>query len=182
MSARQRLAKLATAIRTCKKCRLHRTRRTPVVGEGSPEANYMFVGEAPGREEDLQGRPFVGAAGRILTEALQNSGITREEVYITNIVKCRPPGNRDPAPDEVSACLPYLLAQIDIIKPAGICLLGRIALNAILGLNSISRARGRFFKWDKIKVFPTYHPAATIYKPDLRDIFFSDIKRFFTEV
>ena len=178
MSVERELAELVNAIQSCRKCRLHKTRRMPVVGEGRLDAMYMFVGEAPGREEDLQGRPFVGAAGRILTDALLSAGVAREEVYITNVVKCRPPGNRKPMPDEVSACLPYLLEQIRLIRPMGICLLGQVALSAILGLGSITRARGRFFEWKGIKVFPTYHPAATIYRPELREIFFSDIKRF----
>ena len=136
----------------------------------------MFIGEAPGAEEDRQGRPFVGAAGRLLTEALSLAGFRREEVFITNIVKCRPPGNRVPTNEERNACIPYLLRQMELIKPRIVCLLGRTPLETLIGPYSISKMRGKVVEKMGYKFFLTYHPAAAIYNPQLKQQFFDDIK------
>jgi uracil-DNA glycosylase family 4 len=151
----------------CKRCPLWENRNHLVFGEGDPHAQLMFVGEAPGREEDLQGRPFVGQAGRILTQFLQGIGLSRDEVYIANILKCRPPGNRTPQSQETEACLPFLLKQIQAIQPRIICTLGAIATQTLLGQKaSITRIRGQSLPWRwGIKLFPTFHPAYLLRNP-----------------
>lgn len=144
----------------CGGCALCAGRRTIVFGTGNPNARLMFVGEGPGFEEDRQGEPFVGAAGKRLNRWIERIGLSREAVYIANIVKCRPPGNRAPLPEEAAACLPYLLRQIRAIRPAVLCTLGAVALNFLLGNDErITRARGRWRELDGIPVLPTYHPA-----------------------
>ncbi|WP_457568355.1 uracil-DNA glycosylase [Desulfurobacterium sp.] len=146
----------------CEKCRLAETRNNVVFGEGNPRTNLMFIGEAPGEQEDLQGRPFVGRAGQLLTRFLNLFGIERERVYITNIVKCRPPGNRNPQPDEIKACYPYLEKQIELIEPRVILCLGAFAARTVLNLpekTPISKIRGREFKIKNYSVIPTFHPA-----------------------
>ena len=144
----------------CRRCPLCAGRTNVVFGVGNPRARLMFVGEGPGVEEDRQGEPFVGAAGKLLTRWIERIGMTRQDVYIGNIVKCRPPGNRAPFPDEAAACLPYLRRQIRAIRPAVICTLGAVALNHLLGNNDrITRARGTWRDLDGIPVLPTYHPA-----------------------
>ncbi|SNR80395.1 uracil-DNA glycosylase [Desulfurobacterium atlanticum] len=156
------LEKLKEEILKCKKCRLAQTRTNVVFGEGNPKANLMFVGEAPGEQEDLQGRPFVGRAGQLLTRFLNLFGIDRDRVYITNIIKCRPPKNRNPNPDEIKACYPYLEKQIEIIKPKVIICLGAFAARTILNLpekTAISKIRGKEFNINGITVIPTFHPA-----------------------
>jgi uracil-DNA glycosylase family 4 len=145
---------------TCRRCALCSGRRNVVFGVGNPRARLMFVGEGPGMEEDRQGEPFVGAAGKRLTRWINRIGFAREEVYIANVVKCRPPDNRTPLPEEAAACLPYLRRQIRAIRPEVICTLGGVALNFLLGNNDrITRARGRWRDLDGIPVLPTYHPA-----------------------
>lgn len=145
---------------SCRRCPLCKGRRTVVFGVGNPRARLLFVGEGPGEEEDRQGEPFVGAAGRRLTQWIQRIGLSRGDVYIANIVKCRPPGNRAPLPEEAAACLPFLRRQIRAIRPAVICTLGAVALNFLLGNNDrITRARGQWRDLDGIPVLPTYHPA-----------------------
>ncbi|HIQ24186.1 MAG TPA: uracil-DNA glycosylase [Pyrodictium delaneyi] len=170
--------RLVEEIRSCTKCRLYKTRRNPVPGEGPITARVMVVGEAPGRNEDLQGRPFVGAAGQLLTRLLELAGLRREEVYITNIVKCRPPGNRDPQEDEVEACLPYLLRQIQLIRPRLIIAVGRHAAKRLLELaghrwQSMSAQHGKVYQGSiagvELMIAVTYHPAAALYKPPLRE-------------
>ena len=144
----------------CRRCPLCSGRTNVVFGVGNPRARLMFVGEGPGAEEDRQGEPFVGAAGRLLTKWIERIGIARQDVYIANIVKCRPPGNRAPLPEEAAACLPYLRRQIRAIRPEIICTLGAVALNHLLGNNDrITRARGNWRDLDGIPVLPTYHPA-----------------------
>ncbi len=173
----EELDKIAEEIITCKKCPLHKRRTNAVPGEGSYNAEVMFIGEAPGAEEDRQGRPFVGAAGKLLTEALTRAGFRREEVFITNIVKCRPPNNRVPTSGEREACLPYLMRQIELIGPRVICLLGRTPLETLIGPYSISKMRGRVMEKNGRKFFLTYHPAAAIYNPSLKEQFFKDIEK-----
>ncbi len=154
------LSQLEQAVKTCGRCVLSRTRRSVVFGEGSEHARLVFVGEAPGQEEDEQGRPFVGRAGKLLDQMIERIGLRREEVFICNVLKCRPPQNRDPEPDEVNACKGYLFAQLDIIKPEVICTLGKHAYNTLLGVDErITRIRGVATQWRGTKVLPTYHPS-----------------------
>ncbi|MCL4501334.1 MAG: uracil-DNA glycosylase [Deltaproteobacteria bacterium] len=144
----------------CQRCKLYAGAKSLVFGEGSPTARLMFIGEAPGAEEDLQGRPFVGAAGQLLNNLLNKLGLEREEVYITNVVKSRPPGNRNPEPDEIEACLPFLKMQITAIKPRVIVALGKIATHALLGATEpITKIRGKWQRYDHIRVMPTFHPS-----------------------
>ncbi len=177
------LDEIGEEIRRCKRCPLHLTRTNAVPGEGNPRARIVFVGEAPGRNEDLQGRPFVGAAGKLLTELLEKIGLTREEVFITNVVKCRPPNNRDPRPEEISACLPFLERQLRIIDPEVIVALGRHSALTLLKLagkeeRSIMRIRGKVFDVEifgrRRKIIPTLHPAAALYNPKLRPLLEKD--------
>ncbi len=144
----------------CRRCKLYAGAKNLVCGEGSPNARLMFIGEAPGAEEDLEGRPFVGPAGQVLNNLLNKLNLNREEVYITNVVKRRPPGNRDPLPGEIEACLPYLLQEIKAVRPRVIVTLGKVATNALLGLKEpISGLRGRWQQYDHIRVMPTFHPS-----------------------
>jgi DNA polymerase len=145
----------------CRRCKLWRNRNRIVFGEGSPDARLVFVGEGPGREEDHEGRPFVGEAGKMLTRIITKvMGLTRDDVYICNVVKCRPPGNRDPEADEIAACLPFLTAQLSAIRPEVICILGRVAGTVLLGKGfKITRDRGQWFVYNGMPVMPTFHPA-----------------------
>ena len=154
------LEKLSNHIGDCRRCKLYKGRTNLVFGEGLSSARLVFVGEGPGKEEDMTGRPFVGEAGRLLTKIIEAMGLTRAKVYICNIVKCRPPGNRDPESDEIEACIPFLEQQIRIIKPEVICILGRIAGQSLLGSDfRITRDRGKWFSFMGIPVMPTFHPA-----------------------
>jgi len=176
------LEEIRLRVQGCKACRLYTTRRNPVLGEGNPHAILVFVGEAPGGEEDLQGRPFVGKAGELLTRIIQAMGLQREEVYITNIVKCRPPGNRNPRPDEIEACLPYLFEQFEIIRPKIICALGSIAAQTLLGTKEkITSLRGRFHPWKGMLVMPTYHPAFLLRNPQFKRDVWEDVKMIMEE-
>ncbi|MXY59376.1 MAG: uracil-DNA glycosylase [Chloroflexi bacterium] len=162
------LLALHQQIHTCQECALHRARTNAVPGEGAPNASLMFIGEGPGFNEDRQGRPFVGPAGQFLDELLLSIGLKREDVFITNMVKCRPPNNRDPFPGEISACSRYLDAQIDSIKPTVIVPLGRHALARWFPRDSISKVRARPRVFDGITIFPLYHPAAALHNGALR--------------
>jgi len=162
------LEALAERISICTLCPLSKSRTMAVPGEGRRDAEVMFVGEGPGVDEDRLGRPFVGAAGRHLDTLLSKIGLKREEVYITNVVKCRPPGNRVPTWDEREACRPYLEEQIMLIKPVLICPLGNTALETLTGRFSISRFHGKLFEKDERLFFPMYHPAAALHNPDLK--------------
>jgi DNA polymerase len=154
------LEEIRREILACRRCALCSGRSNVVFGVGNPRARLMFVGEGPGEEEDRQGEPFVGAAGRRLTQWIHRIGLARQDVYIANIVKCRPPGNRAPLPEEAAACLPYLRRQIRAIRPEVICTLGAVALNFLLGNNDrITRVRGQWRDLDGIPLLPTYHPA-----------------------
>ena len=149
---------------TCTRCRLSQGRTQVVYGVGDPNADLMFIGEAPGFHEDKQGEPFVGAAGQLLNQLLAEIGIAREDVYINNTVNCRPPGNRDPLPDELEACKPWLDERVAIIDPAVVVTLGNWATRYILGKQvSISRVRGQRFPWSGRTVIPTFHPAAVLH-------------------
>lgn len=176
-----RLEEIAEKVRKCEKCPLHKSRRKAVPGEGNEGARVMLIGEAPGMNEDEMGRPFVGAAGRLLDELLASIGIERREVFITNVVKCRPPNNRDPKPEEIEACLPYLIEQVSAIDPEFIVALGRHSAGVLLGSGvSIMRVRGRIYEievFGKIrKVMPTLHPAAALYNPRLRSLIEEDFE------
>ncbi|MCX8159667.1 MAG: uracil-DNA glycosylase [Candidatus Saccharicenans sp.] len=152
--------RLIRKIMGCQACPLFKGRTQAVPGEGNRQARLMFVGEAPGRDEDLQGRPFVGRAGQLLTRIIQAMGFSREEVYIANVIKCRPPENRTPRPDEVKACSPYLLRQIDLIRPKVIVALGKVATDFLLqSPKSMSELRGNFGEFQGIPVMPTFHPS-----------------------
>jgi uracil-DNA glycosylase len=176
------LEKIATDVRGCPLCKLARTRKNAVPGEGQTSAKIMFIGEAPGRSEDEKGKPFVGAAGRILDNLLKKAGIERSQVFITNIVKCRPPNNRVPEEDELIACRPYLDRQIALIKPKVICILGRTAYSSILGGSSITASRGKIIERSGQKYFSTFHPAAVIYNKSLRSTLEADLKRLAAEI
>jgi uracil-DNA glycosylase len=176
------LEKIAGDVRGCPLCKLARTRKNAVPGEGQISAKIMFIGEAPGRSEDEKGKPFVGAAGRILDNVLKNAGIERSQVFITNIVKCRPPNNRVPEEDELIACRPYLDRQIALIKPKVICILGRTAYSSILGGNSITANRGKIVERSGQKYFSTFHPAAVIYNKSLRSRLEDDLKKLAEEI
>jgi len=180
------LEKIAREVAECRKCSLWKTRTNPVPGEGPQDAEVMLVGEAPGRSEDQQGRPFVGAAGKLLSELLAAAGLSREEVYITNVLKCRPPGNRDPLPSEIEACTPFLDRQISHIRPKLICTLGRFSAAYILSRigvkpRAIASIHGKAFKgtldYGEATVVAMYHPAAALYKPPLREAMFRDWSR-----
>ncbi|HEX2556784.1 MAG TPA: uracil-DNA glycosylase, partial [Nitrososphaera sp.] len=169
-------------VRGCPLCKLARTRKNAVPGEGQLAAKIMFVGEAPGRSEDEKGRPFVGAAGRILDDMLKKAGIERSEVFITNVVKCRPPGNRVPEEDEAEACRPYLDRQIALIRPRVICILGRTAYSSLLGGSSITANRGKIVEKAGQKYFLTIHPAAAIYNRSLLSVLEADLKKLAKEI
>ena len=162
------LQALHQQIHACQECALHRARTNAVPGEGAPNASLMFIGEGPGFNEDRQGRPFVGAAGQFLDELLHSIGLKREDVFITNMVKCRPPNNRDPFPGEISACSRHLDAQIQTTSPKVIVPLGRHALARWFPKDSISKVRARPRVFDGITIFPLYHPAAALHNGALR--------------
>jgi uracil-DNA glycosylase len=168
-------------IKDCRKCRLSDSRSHVVFGEGDPKAEIMFVGEAPGEQEDLQNRPFVGAAGKILTQFLGRIGLTREEVYIANIVKCRPPENRNPQPDEIEACSPYLWKQIELTRPRVICTLGNFAAQVLLGKKvAITKIRGQYFQVRNFFIYPMLHPAAVLHQGNLRPALEEDFRNLQT--
>jgi uracil-DNA glycosylase len=165
-----RLEALAAQIRVCVKCPLFQSRKLAVPGDGKTSARVMLIGEAPGREEDESGHPFVGAAGRFLDHVLEGSGIERDDLFITNIVKCRPPNNRTPKVGEVNTCVSnYLFEQIEIINPALIALLGGVAAKKILGVKSVNEARGRVIERDGRQYLVGYHPAVRFYREDLAE-------------
>jgi uracil-DNA glycosylase family 4 len=162
---------------SCQRCALAQGRNTVVFGSGDPQADIMFVGEAPGAEEDRQGVPFVGASGQLLTRMIEAIGLTRDEVYIANVVKCRPPNNRDPKPGEIVSCEPYLIRQIELIKPQIICTLGRFAAQTLLKTTeSMGRLRGKVFDYHGVKLIPTYHPAALLHNAQWKQPTWEDLK------
>jgi len=172
------LRKMARALAGCKRCRLCQGRTQVVFGVGNPAARVVFMGEGPGADEDRLGEPFVGKAGQLLNAMLPSIGLERADVYIANVVKCRPPGNRDPEPDEAAACMPFLKRQIELIDPAVIVCLGRIAARYLLGTTApISSYRGRWMKWMGRDVLPTYHPAYLLRNPAAKRESWSDFKK-----
>jgi DNA polymerase len=171
------LEQLDEAIHACTLCPLHQGRTQSVPGEGPPGADIMFIGEGPGFHEDRQGRPFVGAAGKFLEELLASIGMTREQVHIANVVKCRPPGNRDPSPTELSACEPYLERQIQLIKPKVIVTLGRFSMYRYFPGASISKIHGQPKRVGNFLVVPMFHPAAALHQPKWRPLVEADFKK-----
>jgi uracil-DNA glycosylase family 4 len=177
-SAAAPLQELAARVRNCQNCRLHESRTQVVFGSGNPQADLVFVGEAPGQEEDRLGEPFVGAAGQLLTRIIAAMGLSREQVYILNVVKCRPPQNRNPLPDEVAACRPILLEQLACLRPRVLCALGTFAAQALLQTEErISRLRGRFHTMGDIPVMPTYHPAYLLRNPQGKRAVWNDVQQ-----
>ena len=172
------LNNLNKTIQDCKKCDLYQNRKQAVLGEGNINAKLMFIGEAPGGDEDKLGRPFVGRAGKLLTRLIEATGHKREEFYIANICKCRPPSNRTPTLDEMEQCFPYLLTQIELISPKVLCLLGATAARAFLKRNvSITKERGSLINWNGKLLYLTYHPAYVLRNPSAEINLFEDIKK-----
>ncbi|HEX6473696.1 MAG TPA: uracil-DNA glycosylase [Candidatus Limnocylindria bacterium] len=176
MGAETLLTAVASEVRACTRCPLHRGRTQAVPGEGNPISDVLLVGEGPGAREDATGRPFVGPAGQLLNELLSSLGWAREDVFIANVVKCRPPGNRDPEPEEISACSGYLDRQEDALDPAVIVTLGRHSLQRYLPGARISSVHGQLRRSGSRFIFPMYHPAAALHQASLRETLFADIQ------
>jgi len=184
------LSAMVKEIKSCKRCGLWKTRKNPVIGDGSPNSRIMLIGEAPGYNEDISGKPFVGEAGKILNELLKSVGLERKDVYITNILKCRPPGNRNPRPEEIKACVPYLDRQISLLKPRIIATLGSFAMSYIfekfgLKKEKISSVHGKVFKVNNltgtVKIIPLYHPAVAVYNKNMKTTLLKDFRSLCTE-
>jgi DNA polymerase len=172
------LAEVRKELGDCKRCKLHRTRKTIVFGEGHEKATLMFIGEGPGYDEDVQGKPFVGRAGQLLTKIIESINLSREGVYIANIIKCRPPQNRNPEPDEIQSCHPFLMKQISVIQPKIICALGTFSAHTLLNTETkITSLRGKFYNLEGIKVIPTYHPAFLLRNPEKKREVWEDMKK-----
>jgi len=177
------LESLKHEILNCKRCNLYKTRHNIVLGAGSPKAELMFIGEAPGEDEDLQGLPFVGRAGQLLTKIIEAMGLKRSDIYIANILKCRPPNNRPPEPSEIKECEDILKKQIDIIKPKVICTLGKFASQTLLRTEiTISNLRGNFKEYNGIKLMPTFHPAYLLRNPNDKKLVWDDMKKIMKEL
>jgi DNA polymerase len=177
VSAEEVLQQVAAQVAICEKCELHHSRKNAVPGEGPSDAEMMFIGEGPGFHENEQGRPFVGAAGRFLEELLASIGTTREQVFIANVVKCRPPGNRDPQAEELQACSDYLERQIQAINPKVVVTLGRFSMHRYLPNAKISQVHGQALRVKGRLVYPMYHPAAALHQPSLRSAVEADFAR-----
>lgn len=178
LPADETLEDIRADIGECTRCKLHEHRTHIVFGEGNPRADLMFVGEGPGADEDATGRPFVGRAGQLLDRMIEAIGMKREQVYIANIVKCRPPGNREPEPDEVATCEPFLYRQINVIKPRLVVALGGVATKTLLRTKApISKLRGRFFDFRGTKLLPTFHPAFLLRSPNKKRDAWEDLKK-----
>ena len=175
---RSLLEKVRKEVGDCTRCQLHMTRRNMVFGDGNPDARLMFIGEAPGADEDAQGIPFVGRAGQLLNRVLEMVGLSRDDVYIANILKCRPPGNRTPAPEETEMCMPFLLKQIDAIEPKVICALGSVATNTLMGRKfSITKVRGTILTTPHgYTLMPTFHPAYLLRNPGEKRTLIRDLQ------
>lgn len=182
MTHNKQLEELHNTIRECTLCPLHATRKNAVPGEGASNSRVMFVGEAPGAREDESGRPFVGKSGELLTSMIQEIGLSRNSVFITSILKSRPPKNRTPTQAEISACRPYLEQQIGIINPEVIVLLGGVAISSLIGPWKVSEAHGRFYETDDRKYFMTYHPAAALRFPKIRTAMREDLRTLANEL
>lgn len=182
-AANETLQDIREDLGDCRRCKLSQNRKNIVFGAGNPDTRLVFVGEGPGYEEDRQGQPFVGAAGQLLTKIIQAMTLTREQVYICNIIKCRPPGNRDPESDEIQACSPFLVRQLKAISPDFIVALGSFAARTLLETTApISKLRGRFYDFMGLKVMPTYHPAFLLRNPDKKRETWEDIQKVMKEM
>ncbi|MFH1401388.1 MAG: uracil-DNA glycosylase [Parcubacteria group bacterium] len=177
MDKKKKLGKINLGIKNCKKCPLRQVAVLAVPGEGPANSKIMFVGEAPGKEEDLSGRPFVGRSGRFLTKLIEKAGLKRKEVFITSVIKHRPPGNRKPKKEEINLCLPFLINQIKIINPKLIVLLGQIAFSSFFLNKKLKDCRGKFIKGNGREFFITYHPAAGIRFVKMKKILKKDFRR-----
>jgi DNA polymerase len=174
---------LKTQVRSCAKCAIAKNRNNVVFGEGDIKAKLVFVGEAPGYDEDIKGRPFVGKAGVLLTKIIEAMGLKREEVYICNILKCRPTANRNPLPEEIANCIEYLYKQIEFIRPRVICGLGKFASQTLLNRDTpITRLRGNWYEYRGIKFMPTYHPAYLLRNPRDKKLVWQDMKKILKEL
>jgi len=172
------LERIREDIGDCTRCRLHRSRTKIVFGVGNPKAELVFIGEGPGHDEDVQGEPFVGRAGQLLTQMIEAMGLHRQDVYICNVIKCRPPENRTPEKDEIATCSPFLVRQIAVIQPKVVCCLGNIAFQTILGTNKpISRLRGQWFDYRGARLIATYHPAYLLRNPAAKPDVWADLKK-----
>jgi uracil-DNA glycosylase len=177
------LLKIREDIGDCTRCRLHKGRHKIVFGDGNPKAEVVFIGEGPGADEDMQGLPFVGRAGKLLTQMIEAMGLQRKDVYICNVVKCRPPENRAPEPDEVTTCSPYLLRQIDVIQPKVIVCLGAVAAKTLLETTrGISQFRGEWLQWRGRKLMATYHPAYLLRNPNAKGEVWKDLQKVMAEL
>ncbi len=177
------LLKIREDIGDCTRCKLHKGRNKIVFGDGNPNAELVFIGEGPGADEDAQGLPFVGRAGKLLTQMIEAMGLQRRDVYICNVVKCRPPENRAPEPDEVTTCSPYLLRQIDVIKPKVIVCLGAVAAKTLLETaRGISQFRGEWLEWRGHKLMATYHPAYLLRNPNAKGEVWKDLQKVMAEL
>jgi DNA polymerase len=177
------LAELGRVAAVCQNCRLAGTRTNVVYGVGNPSADLMFIGEAPGRDEDLKGEPFVGRAGQLLTDIIKAMQLSREQVYIANVIKCRPPENRNPEPDELDACRPYIRRQVELIQPRVIVTLGRFALAGLTEkVYSITSVRGHWLEYEGVKLMPTYHPAYLLRTPSAKKDVWADMKKVMAEL
>jgi uracil-DNA glycosylase family 4 len=167
----------------CTRCKLSGSRTNVVFGVGNPNADVMFIGEAPGRDEDVKGEPFVGRAGQLLTDIIKAMKLTRDDVYIANVIKCRPPENRNPEPDELDACRPFIRRQVELIKPKVIVTLGRFGLQSLTEKSySISAVRGQWLDYNGFRVMPTYHPAYLLRNPDAKKDVWNDMKQVMREL
>jgi DNA polymerase len=174
----ENLPQIRSDLGDCRRCKLWEGRTNLVFGAGNPQARLVFVGEAPGFDEDKTGEPFVGKAGRLLTKIIGAMNMSRDEVYICNVIKCRPPGNRNPEPDEVKTCLPFLKRQLEAVRPEVICVLGSVATRALLQKEVfISRVRGKLFDYRGIKVMPTFHPSYLLRNPDKKREVWEDVQK-----
>ncbi len=177
------LADLERIVSVCEKCRLSKSRTQVVYGVGNPNADLMFIGEAPGRDEDIQGEPFVGRAGQLLTDIIKAMKLTRDDVYIANVIKCRPPENRNPEQDEMDMCRPYIRRQVEIIQPKVIVTLGRFAVQSLTEkAYAISAVRGEWLEYNGVKVMPTYHPAYLLRNPAAKKEVWADMKKVMAEL
>ncbi len=181
--AKTLLGELEAIATVCVKCNLAKTRTHVVYGVGNPNADLMFIGEAPGRDEDEQGKPFVGRAGQLLTDIIKAMKLTRDDVYIANVIKCRPPENRNPEPDELDACRPYIRQQVEIIQPRVIVTLGKFALQSLTEkAYGITAVRGKWLEYQGVKVMPTYHPAYLLRTPAAKKDVWEDMKLVMAEL
>jgi uracil-DNA glycosylase family 4 len=179
----EQLKKVFQEMANCQLCQLAKTRHSLVFGDGNPNAQIVFVGEAPGADEDKHGLPFVGRAGQLLTDIIKAMGLKRKDVYICNILKCRPPGNRNPLPNEIGLCEPFLKKQLQIISPQVICALGTFAAQTLLKTDiPITMLRGRFHSYEGIKLMPTYHPAYLLRNPSAKKLVWEDVQMIIKEV